>query len=259
MAIKNIRITVTDIARSIEFYRTFLAAEVVGEVSEERALLDLVTATFELTRVTDPADSTWEADDLQRGFRHIGFKVADVDALVAPLKAADVPFHLDPLEAEGGVRIAFFYDPDGTLLELVERDLQYHEIVSDALVTAERALGVPGRPRFDHVAVTVDDFEATKAFYTPLQFGHIGTIHQPHDPRGFRIDFLKSGDTVLEIFTYEAEKRTREPQLDAAGYLAVQFDARGTDEQRRTVGRLADSSTVYADPDDFTYTISGGA
>jgi len=256
MAIENIQINVTDIARSVRFYTTFLAAELVGEPTDARAVLDVVTATIELVLVDDPTVSTWEGDDLQRGFRHIGFKVADVDALVAPLKAADVPFHLDPLEAEGGVRITFFSDPDGTLLELVERDLQYNTIADEDLVAAERALGVPSRPRFDHIAVTVDDFDATKEHYAALDFAHHGTILQPHDTRGFEINFLKSGDTVLEIFTYETEKRSRTPQLDATGYVAARLT--GSSPIDEPVGEAADG-TVYADVDGFAYTLSESA
>lgn len=257
MAIENIQINVTDVARSADFYRTFIQAELVGEISEERAVLDLVTATFELVRVENAGDSTWEGDDLQRGFRHIGFKVADLDALVEPLKAAGVPFHLDPLEAEGGVRITFFYDPDGTLLEFVQRDLQYHAIASEELVAEERALGVPARPRFDHIALTVADFDATKEYYEPFAFTHIGTINQPHDPRGFRIDFLKGGDTVLEIFTYGVEKHTREPQLDAAGFTAARLAGSAGDQPAgRPIGITADGRSAYSDPDEFVYTTS---
>jgi len=253
MAIDNIQINVADIARSVHFYTSFLAAEPVGEQTDDRVTLDLVTATLELVHVADPAVSTWEGADLQRGFRHIGFKVADVDALVSPLKSAGVPFHLDPLEAEGGVRITFFFDPDGTLLELVERDLQYNTVADEGLVAAERALGVPDRPRFDHIAVTVDDFEATKEHYGAFGFAHHGTILQPHDERGFSINYLKGGDTVLEIFTYEAVKHSRTPQLDATGYVAARLAGSSTTDV--AVGATADG-IVYADVDGFTYTLS---
>jgi catechol 2,3-dioxygenase-like lactoylglutathione lyase family enzyme len=256
MAIENIQINVIDVARSVDFYTRFLAAELVGDATDDGAVLDVVTATIELVRAGDPAESSWEGDDLQRGFRHIGFKVADVDALVAPLKAAGVPFHLDPLEAEGGVRITFFFDPDGTLLELVERDLQYNTVSDEALVEAERALGVPSRPRFDHIAVTVDDFEATKNHYGALDFAHHGTILQPHDSRGFSINFLKSGDTVLEIFSYDVEKHSRPAQLDATGYVAARLTGSSTTDA--AVGTASDG-IVYADADGLTYTLSESA
>jgi catechol 2,3-dioxygenase-like lactoylglutathione lyase family enzyme len=184
MPIQNEIINSTDVSRSVDLYTRFLNAQPVGEATAEGAVLDLVTATIEL-RALPAGDSSWIPDDLQRGFRHVGFKVDRVDPRAEVLQGAGVPFHLDPLDAEGGVRICFFYDPDGTLLELVEGDLRYAQVLDADGVAAERALGVPDRPRFDHVAVTAADRAVTDAFYAPLGFSFIGTIEQPHDPRGF--------------------------------------------------------------------------
>src|SRR5665647_1521645 len=117
MAIESILINVTDISRAVDFYTRFSRAEVVGDPTPDHAVLDVVTATIDLRRIDGAQASTWDADDLQKGFRHVGFKVAKVDPLADDLKAAGVPFHLLPLNAEGGVRITFFFDPDGTLLE----------------------------------------------------------------------------------------------------------------------------------------------
>ena len=254
MAIESVLIHVSEIARSVEFYSRFLRTPLVGEATEDRAVLDAVTATIELVRTPGAAESTWIGDDLQRGFRHVGFKVDAVDPLAAELKAAGIPFHLDPLDAEGDVRITFFFDPDGTLLELVEGDIQYHAIASESGVAAERALGVPERPRFDHVALTVDDFAAAERFYAPLDFEHIGTINQPNDPRGFQIDYLKGGDTVLEVFAYESPKLTRDPQLDSLGFVAVQLTGAGEVDGATRVGTVADGRPVYRDSDDFPFT-----
>ena len=255
MPISKILINVHDVQRSVDFYVSQLDAEVIGEVTEHSALLDLVTATVRLEHVIAPEASTWIPDDLQKGFRHVGFKVAAVDPLVARLDAAGVEFHLRPIDAEGDVRIAFFFDPDGTLLELVEGDIQYHAIASESGVAAERALGVPERPRFDHVALTVDDFAAAERFYAPLDFEHIGTINQPNDPRGFQIDYLKGGDTVLEVFAYESPKLTRDPQLDSLGFVAVQLTGAAEVDGATQVGIVADGRRVFRDSDDFPFTV----
>jgi len=261
MPIQNVIINSTDVARSVEFYTRFLEAEVVGDQTADRAVLHLVTATLEL-RAVGPGQSTWVADDLQLGFRHVGFKVERVDPRAAALKEAGVPFHLDPLDAEGGVRICFFYDPDGTLLELVEGDLQYASVLDEAGVAAERALGVPERPRFDHLAVTVQDRAATDAFYAPAGFSFIGTIEQPHDPRGFSIGYLKGGDTVLEVFTYEAELMERKPQLDAPGFAYAEI-AGGEPVGATPVGSVSGGAgpavAVVADPNGFLFTATGSS
>jgi catechol 2,3-dioxygenase-like lactoylglutathione lyase family enzyme len=258
MAIRNILINTPDVAASAEFYQRFLRAQPVGEIGAERAVLDLVTATIELRRIDDPAQASWVADDLVKGFRHIGFKVADVDALTAELKAAGVPFHLDPLEAEGGVRITFFYAPEGTLLELVQRDLQYSAVHDEEGVARERALGVPERPRFDHIAVTVEDRRATEEFYSPFGFTRIGTIEQPHDARGFHIDFLKGGDTVLEIFSYDVPKQSRTPRLDEPGFVAAVLDAPqgGVPGDASEIGATGEGESVVADADGFPFAVA---
>ena len=255
MPIENVIINTTDVQRSVDFYTKFLEAELVGEPAPDRAVLNLVTATLEL-RAVGAGTSTWVPDDLQLGFRHIGFKVDHVDPRADVLKSAEVPFHLDPLDAEGGVRICFFYDPDGTLLELVEGDLQYASVLDPAGVAAERALGVPGRPRFDHVAVTVRDRAATDAFYRPLGFSFLGTIEQPHDPRGFSIGYLKSDDTVLEIFTYEAEKAGREPQPDVPGFAYAELA--GASPSDATPVTTVAGTEVLADPNGFVFATRSG-
>jgi len=96
MPISAILINVRDIQRSVDFYTTHLGAQLVGEVTRDRADLDLVTATVHLARTEDSELSTWIPDDLQKGFRHVGFKVAAVDPMVAELDAAGVEFHLRP-------------------------------------------------------------------------------------------------------------------------------------------------------------------
>ncbi|SER30356.1 VOC family protein [Microlunatus flavus] len=253
MPITNVIVNVTDLQRSTDFWTTHLEAEVV-ERGDARVVLDLVTATVEL-RAGAVGASDWVADDQQRGFRHVGFKVERVDPRADALKAAGVAFHLDPLDAEGGVRICFFYDPDGTLLELVEGDLQYAEVLDDDLVAAERGLGVPDRPRFDHVAVTVADRSATGAAYAPLGFGLMGTIEQPHDPRGFHIGYLKSGPTVLEVFTYDAGTRGRTPQLDVPGFAWVVLEGADVPAGATTLG-TGTGERVLADADGLTFAVA---
>lgn len=64
-----------------------------------------------------------------RGFRHVGFKVASVDKVSPNLDSAGVLFRLRPLHIpELDVRIAFFFDPDGTVLEIVEGHAQYPRV-----------------------------------------------------------------------------------------------------------------------------------
>lgn len=242
MPINSVLINVVDLEASIDFYQRYLAGELVGEPDESGAVLDFTTGTIQLRTLTAPVPSTWIADDLQAGFRHLGFKVSDLEARVATLKADGVRFHLEPIDAEGGVRISFFFDPDGTLLELVEGDLQYHEVFDREAVAADWALGSPDRPRLDHVAETVADLENTEAAYAGFGWKNMGGIHQPNDSRGFEIAYLRSGDTSLEVFTYSrAPLVAREPQNDAPGFYAMDIRAVGAGASALDASVVADS------------------
>lgn len=159
MTVTGVVVNSRDVARSVAFYRGLLDLEVC-EADERHAVLDAVTGTVEVVAVGDDApESSWEPDDLQRGFRHIGFKVARVDAVADRVRTAGVPFHLEPLEATGEVRIAFFVDPDGTLVEVVERHLQYDPVVDIAyladggVVVEVFTFDAPTHPRATQVGV----------------------------------------------------------------------------------------------------------
>jgi len=252
MGIHNVLINVSDVARSADFYMRLLGGKPVGAATTEGAVLDFVTATIELRRVEGAVPSTWHEDDQYLGFRHVGFKVAQVDSLAAELRAAGVSFRLEPVDAAGEVRIAFFFDPDGTVLEIVEGQLQYHDVLDREGVAAERATATPSRPRFDHVGVTIRDLGVTTDLYRPLDFRNIGTLFFQDDPRGFRIDYLKSGGSVIEVFSFDVGVFPVQPAIDALGFLAVELEGSPTSvPQLSTVGTV-DGRTVYADANDFT-------
>ncbi len=248
MTIRSIHLNVTDVERSVDFYTQLLDLVTVGDVDADGATLDAVTATIRLHRVEgDP--SAWEPDDLQTGFRHIGFKVAGLQPYVDRLRDAGTPFHLDPLDAEGGVRITFFFDPDGVLLELVEGPLQYHEVIDRDAVERDWALGSPSRPRFDHVAETVESLERTEEFYRPLGYVTMAGIHQPHDPRGFEITFLRAGDSSLELFAFDrAETRVRDTTGSERGFAAIELE-QPVAHGRPVEAALPDGRALLADPD----------
>ncbi len=254
MAIRSVYLNVADVQRSVDFYVSHLGLVPI-EVSTDAAVLDAVTAQFHLVKAQMPEATTFVPDDLQAGFRHVGFKVADIDSHVTALRAAGVTFHLEPIHAEGDVRITFFYDPDGTMVELVEGPLQYHEVFSRDDVDSDWALGTPERPRFDHIGETVANFEATTEYFGHLGYRLMSGIHQPSDERGFEIAYLRDGDTSLEIFTFErAEKSFRTPQLSAPGFAAVEFD--GTVPDGATVVGSAFGLDLVADPDGLVHAAS---
>jgi catechol 2,3-dioxygenase-like lactoylglutathione lyase family enzyme len=241
--IEYVELAVTDLERSARWYEGLLRFRPVPGAPEGERWLDAGPAVLRLVAASAVAQpSGWVADDLQRGVRHIGLKVADVDAHAERLRAAGVQFTVEPREATGGVRLAFFVDPDGTLLEFVARAVQHHRTWSEELAALEEA-GLPGPddpPRFDHVAVTVGDLDATLRFYREtLGFEVVGQLFF-EDDRDFVITNLKGAAGVFEVFSYGVST-TANPWTPDGNRLGVRAIGVG--------GLDGDRPTLVQDPD----------
>ena len=265
MAICSVLLNAIDVVAEADFFERYLDAASI-EVSEDRAVLDVGTALVEINRVggervgeapfgEDRVDegkqSTWIPDDIQAGPRHIGFKVSDLDERVRKLQEDGVQFHLEPIDAAGEVRITFFYSPSGVLVEMVEGALQHHWVADQSEVDADWGLGTPTRPRFDHVAETVQSFDTSGAFHAGHGFKLMGGIHQSADPRGFEIAYLRGDDTTLELFEFrKVELQTREPQWDAPGFVAAVFDS---GEPEGDPVAVVAGRPLFSDPDGLLF------
>jgi methylmalonyl-CoA epimerase len=121
----HVAITVQDMDRAVAFYRDLLGLEVLGQLFLEDGTIKLVFlrsggGCVELFEYRDQdAATAVGVPDTVGGFKHLALQTDDVDGVAARLKAAGVAFTLEPLDAVGGVRLGFFRDPDGNLLELV--------------------------------------------------------------------------------------------------------------------------------------------
>ena len=260
--ITAVDLVVRDLERSVAFYTDHVGLpEATVSADGRAALLTAGPAVLRLREASDAADGGWVPDDLQKGFRHIGFTVSDIDARAAALHAQGVRFRMEPKDAYGGVRIAFFYDPDGVLLEFVQGQLSYDRIHDQGLVDAAQAAATPdtpAAPSFDHVAVTVDDLDTTIKTYTDgLGFGVAGQLIRDDDPRGFVITYLHACRTVLEVFTYDEAKQESpwSAQQCTAGFRDVVFTGEVDDIVRRLeqsgVRRVADEGALLVDSDGF--------
>ncbi|GGM71690.1 hypothetical protein GCM10010106_17510 [Thermopolyspora flexuosa] len=213
MGITYAEIGCRNLSASLDFYRGMLGlrplADPPGPTPPGVAWLDAGPAGIRLVERPDGDLAGGEGDDLQRGIRHVGFRVGSVPRYAERLADAGVEFTLGPFQAPGDVWIAFFRDPDGANLEIIDRHLTYTTVVSPDLAEEERRAaarrGPDAGPSFDHVAITVADLDRTLAFYRDrLGYRVIGGLDQPGDPRGFRIHFLRAGAAVLEIFSFTA-------------------------------------------------------
>jgi len=117
-------LVVTDLARSVAWYRDVLGAEVVGEYGGTSAVLRFVGAWLLLVTGGDPtADKptvTMAAPtDPDRASADLIVAVPDCRAAHAELVARGATFLAEPVEYPWEIR-AFFRDPDGHLFEISE-------------------------------------------------------------------------------------------------------------------------------------------
>jgi lactoylglutathione lyase len=115
--------------KSIEFYTKFFGLKIVKrmEISQTNAQLAFLQdpeakgATLELTFYKTQKRFV-QADYEDRLFDHLAFEVKDMNKTIAQMKKENVtitdePYRLSPQ----GSLIAFIEDPDGTLIELIQK------------------------------------------------------------------------------------------------------------------------------------------
>jgi catechol 2,3-dioxygenase-like lactoylglutathione lyase family enzyme len=226
---------VTDMDASLDFYCGLLQFTLAqrqggGQGRAERCLLTSGGRQLVLQGLGEqPGQSAWVNDDLQSGMRHIGLKVDDVDAWAERARDRGARFTVEPEDAFGDVRLCFFLDPDGAHLEFVQGNVNYNLVWTPELVARERAVPVPGSPRFDHVALSVADLDATLAFYQDhLGFPVIAQLKEDNADRGFMITFVQAGPGVLEIFSFSEPMQANSfsPAERAPGLLYLGMGAR---------------------------------
>jgi catechol 2,3-dioxygenase-like lactoylglutathione lyase family enzyme len=210
-------VSVSDVDKSLAFYRDLLGFPYLGRLTYNNKVgllidfLDIgnngLLEIFSFTKAP-VKPSEFMSSDLQLGMRHMAFRVQSVDATAARLKKAGVEFTLEPTNGRSRARIAFFKDPDGTIIEIVEGDPRYQVAGQKPLPVSAPRKGAPGNSElcFDHIALTVSDLEKALAYYQGiLGFPVIGQIFTKDD-RGFVMTYIQVGNSVFELFSFEQAK-----------------------------------------------------
>lgn len=128
-------VSVSDLDRSVEFYRTVFGLEVVDRyalsddalataIGRESAAarfaqLDGGGARVELVEYEDGGDGSGEEAVSDVGATHLGLHTADVDRFYESLPE-DCETISAPQTTDSGTRILFVRDPDGHLVEVLE-------------------------------------------------------------------------------------------------------------------------------------------
>ena len=126
---EHIGMSVSDLDRSIAFYRDLLGLTVKLRKTQrnggEVAFLEAGGGQLELSQSAAPVAPAADVAAGQAGLKHVTLAVDDVDATFRRLVAAGVPPMEQPRDAYNSEmlrRLAFVRDPDGIAVELVERN-----------------------------------------------------------------------------------------------------------------------------------------
>jgi catechol 2,3-dioxygenase-like lactoylglutathione lyase family enzyme len=120
----DIGVIVSDIKASLNFYQNILGLEFVGSVPLWFGTLHRLrygTSDFKLIEPKAVPPQGAVGLENQLGFRYVTFVIRNLTQLCAELKNTGIEFTLPETEMKPGVRIAMVKDPDGNIVEFVER------------------------------------------------------------------------------------------------------------------------------------------
>jgi len=138
---KNIRhfgIVITDLEKSLHFYRDLLGLKIQKEMAEEGKFIDniLDLQNVKVRTIKMSADDggliellyyeshprvAEKKEIYSVGASHVAFTVENLDDVYKRLKENGVRFNCAPqTSSDGKVKVTFCYDPDGIPIELVE-------------------------------------------------------------------------------------------------------------------------------------------
>ena len=120
----HLALVTTDAERAAHFYIDLLGFKESGRLentphSGTIIFISLGGTQIELFGTGDAAATP--AAERAVGYKHLALLVDDIDGEYERLRAAGVEFGMVPTTVESGLRIAFFTDPDGNALELMQR------------------------------------------------------------------------------------------------------------------------------------------
>lgn len=138
--IHHIGIPVSNLERSIAFYRDLLGGELVfaadaagpevatmmavPEAEVRLAMLRFGTTMIELLEYTHPRGRPYDRRNADIGASHAAFTVTDIAATMRELEVQGVRFNAAPIFVQqgpmAGYAFVYFADPDGIPLELVQ-------------------------------------------------------------------------------------------------------------------------------------------
>ena len=120
----DLGLVVSNIKQSLHFYQEILGLEFVGITPVAFGTMHRLrfgTSDFKLIAPNTVPPKGALGLEKQLGFRYVTFVVRELSQLCAELKAKGLEFTVPEREIRPGTRIAMVKDPDGNIVEFVQR------------------------------------------------------------------------------------------------------------------------------------------
>jgi catechol 2,3-dioxygenase-like lactoylglutathione lyase family enzyme len=120
----DLGMVVNDIKASLNFYQDILGLEFVGITPVWFGTMHRLrfgTSDFKLIDPQTPPPRGLIGLENQLGYRYVTFGIKNISQVCSLLKNKGIEFTLPETEIRPGVRIAMVKDPDGNIVEFVER------------------------------------------------------------------------------------------------------------------------------------------
>ena len=244
MAVDAPGFTVSDAARSVEFFQQVLSFEKVSDIEVTGTEYEHLQGIFgvrmrivrmklgdefiELTEYLAPKGKPIPADarSNDRSFQHIAIIVSDMDKAYQWLRknkvthASTGPQRLpDWNKNAGGIKAFYFKDPDGHALEILQfpadkGNLKWHKLAAEN--PNKIFLGI------DHTAIVVSDTEASLKFYRDVLGMKVVGESENYDPEQEHLNNVFGARLRITAIRAEAG-----PGIEFLEYLAP-HDGRST-------------------------------
>lgn len=124
----HVALTVSNIEKTIEFYKKFGFKEVIRWKAEDNSLIvvhlklnNFILELFSFKDVKEGAVEKELFEDLKhKGYRHFALKVENLEEIYSKLKEKGIIPINQITEGKTGIKYFFIKDPEGNFLEIVE-------------------------------------------------------------------------------------------------------------------------------------------
>lgn len=111
--------------KTAEFYENVIGAKrtSASSLSGKGSVVELTLGQISI-KIMPPRDKTLAPNIPKVGYEHFGIETDDIEEAVSILKAKGVKFVRDIMIPRPGIKNAFFFGPEGVLIELSEASSQ---------------------------------------------------------------------------------------------------------------------------------------